>query len=454
MRGDSRCKSRGSWLHGQHVFEFAKLPPGSRVQEVWLYPGDNSHCIQQADIAEPDIERWLQTGPPTRDGHLPIAGLRLLEATSAEPKEHVQLSRETLELFFHTWGLSQVEVPLIQLYAGGLAVRNVESRGHAVTNCVVGGLGSLQSSHGIFSYDSRTNVTTGFLISGTLLPKAWTDEIPHLFLQMPHPLTVVLAMAEISMHLYFQLTEKYRSQIPHVEDLSKRTTNAINPSQDHRSLANEVGFTSWIEAQMRHLLDRCRIRLCFVLKQLEDPESPFRQSTCNANLSLAGATLLSRAQFCHSSLEPLNLKSDMYEARAQAQKTILANLVAQQDLNVSLKIAKDSKEVAEATRQDSSVMRSIAILGTVFLPANLVATFLAIPVLYRSPDDWEDGVFSSRVWMYFAIAVPLTMITVAGTLLWLRRTTRKQTKSAREEEGFIYEDENKIGNSTNGCAGL
>jgi hypothetical protein len=52
----------------------------------------------------------------------------------------------------------------------------------------------------------------------------------------------------------------------------------------------------------------------------------------------------------------------------------LFNLINQQDSRLNMDIAQDSKELAEASRRDSSAMKIIAVLTTLFLPG----TFLAV----------------------------------------------------------------------------
>ena len=51
----------------------------------------------------------------------------------------------------------------------------------------------------------------------------------------------------------------------------------------------------------------------------------------------------------------------------------LFNLIAQEDNTLNRGIAEDSKQLAEASKRDSSAMKIIAFLTTVFLPGTFVA---------------------------------------------------------------------------------
>lgn len=47
--------------------------------------------------------------------------------------------------------------------------------------------------------------------------------------------------------------------------------------------------------------------------------------------------------------------------------------MSQQDNNMNHEIAVDSKEIAAASRRDSSAMKIIAVLTTIFLPGTFIA---------------------------------------------------------------------------------
>lgn len=57
----------------------------------------------------------------------------------------------------------------------------------------------------------------------------------------------------------------------------------------------------------------------------------------------------------------------------------LFNLIAQSDSLINVSLAKDSREMAVASKQDSSAMKIIALLTTFFLPGTFIAVRLGIP---------------------------------------------------------------------------
>ena len=54
---------------------------------------------------------------------------------------------------------------------------------------------------------------------------------------------------------------------------------------------------------------------------------------------------------------------------------------------------------------------------------------LALP-LFKWDAQTTTGVFSTRLWVYFAIAIPLTFLTMAFMYLWLRRRERRDKEVA------------------------
>ena len=128
-----------------------------------------------------------------------------------------------------------------------------------------------------------------------------------------------------------------------------------------------------------------------------------------------------------------------YKARKDIAMNLVFNLVTQQDSETNTVIAHDTKE-------DSASMKIIALLTMLFLPATAVSGFFGMAFFVTGP----DGSFEvSRMWWLFAaITLPLTLVTLSLLWLWypvsrfladfsdrtnLRRT-RKAGKLRQDEE--------------------
>ncbi|KAH0282854.1 hypothetical protein M436DRAFT_84896 [Aureobasidium namibiae CBS 147.97] len=120
--------------------------------------------------------------------------------------------------------------------------------------------------------------------------------------------------------------------------------------------------------------------------------------------------------------------------RIENQFTALYNLSNQRDAKASVKIAeesaqvaKESARIAQATLNDSSSMKTIAVMTLIFLPATFACSFFSMTFF-----DWQktsDRTVSKDLWVYFAVTVPVTvLVLVAWAFL---------TKKSRQESQLL-----------------
>ncbi|KAM0805619.1 hypothetical protein BDR22DRAFT_884599 [Usnea florida] len=129
-------------------------------------------------------------------------------------------------------------------------------------------------------------------------------------------------------------------------------------------------------------------------------------------------------QFQLQVLRSLKARSQANEARLRNEITLAFNTLAQHDSHNTLLIS-------QAARNDSFDMRAIALLTLVFLPSTLVSTIFSMSFFNFSPNDANgqpSGAVSPYIWIYLAIAVPLTLVTVALWLGWQRWRSRVAVK--------------------------
>ncbi|PGH28235.1 hypothetical protein AJ80_00126 [Polytolypa hystricis UAMH7299] len=86
--------------------------------------------------------------------------------------------------------------------------------------------------------------------------------------------------------------------------------------------------------------------------------------------------LIDRLDFLTSNLRHIQIYAGV-NRRIQAQQNGVFNLIAQEDSQLNVEIARDSKELAASSKRDSAAMKIAAFLTTLFLPATFVSWFLA-----------------------------------------------------------------------------
>ncbi|KAG8358489.1 hypothetical protein FVEN_g3794 [Fusarium venenatum] len=89
------------------------------------------------------------------------------------------------------------------------------------------------------------------------------------------------------------------------------------------------------------------------------------------------------------------------------------NNIGQKDARTNQEIARENLKVARMTRVDSSLMRYIATLGMIFLPATFVSTFFSMDFFKRSEEDSNQEQNSSYLWVYIVVSFGLTVLTIS-----------------------------------------
>ncbi|KAI1150663.1 hypothetical protein F4825DRAFT_393166 [Nemania diffusa] len=106
-----------------------------------------------------------------------------------------------------------------------------------------------------------------------------------------------------------------------------------------------------------------------------------------------------------------------YDARIRECVMIMEGM----NIATQLAHARANIEIAASAKTDSNQMRSIALLTMVFLPATFVASVFSMTFFDWDPPQGKSMV-SSSIWIYFIIAVVLTVAVVGLWLTVVRRT--------------------------------
>ncbi|KAJ5472349.1 hypothetical protein N7530_006350 [Penicillium desertorum] len=109
--------------------------------------------------------------------------------------------------------------------------------------------------------------------------------------------------------------------------------------------------------------------------------------------------------------------------RTQSQTSFMLSVITQSDAEYTAAIAMDGK-------RDSIAMRTISVLGIVYLPGTFVATLFSIDMFTWGAGGEQSSSMaaSSSIWIYWAVTVPLTIITFLAWILWSKRENQKSNK--------------------------
>ncbi|RJE21848.1 hypothetical protein PHISCL_05799 [Aspergillus sclerotialis] len=114
-----------------------------------------------------------------------------------------------------------------------------------------------------------------------------------------------------------------------------------------------------------------------------------------------------RLTFFQSYLSCMRDRSISNEKRLQNEIQLAFNIVAQHD-------AATTVEISRAARSDSATMKTLAFITLTFLPPTFICTLFSMSFFDFSADSGGWSV-SSKIWIYWAFAIP---ITAATAFLW------------------------------------
>lgn len=105
-------------------------------------------------------------------------------------------------------------------------------------------------------------------------------------------------------------------------------------------------------------------------------------------------------------------------------------------------MAGEQRRLAHAAKRDSTSMKTLSLLGAIFLPATYLASVFSMTFFNFQDQDLpsagggqqqqqrNDPVVSKDLWIYFVISVPLTLAIV---LVWWWWDRRREARYALED---------------------
>ncbi|KAK0644675.1 hypothetical protein B0T16DRAFT_495437 [Cercophora newfieldiana] len=138
------------------------------------------------------------------------------------------------------------------------------------------------------------------------------------------------------------------------------------------------------------------------------------------------ATIQRRLDFASVRLDGLESYIQVSLERLDIQREVMNSFISQRESRLSLSIAAQQQRLAQLAGRESTSMKTLTLLGAVFLPSALVSSIFGMS--FFDFVDENGGSVSSRVWIYFAICIPLTAV-IVGTWWTVDRRRLKQASA-------------------------
>ncbi|KZL83830.1 hypothetical protein CI238_09876 [Colletotrichum incanum] len=134
-------------------------------------------------------------------------------------------------------------------------------------------------------------------------------------------------------------------------------------------------------------------------------------------------SMIARLDFYRLKLKGIENYQATTLERLHIQRSALYNLLSQRESKIQFQMAGEQRRLAHASKRDSTAMKTISLLGAVFLPGTFLASVFSMT--FFDFGNGADPVISKELWVYFAITIPLTIVIVGGWILFDRRREGK-----------------------------
>ncbi|KAK3343553.1 hypothetical protein B0T25DRAFT_614708 [Lasiosphaeria hispida] len=122
------------------------------------------------------------------------------------------------------------------------------------------------------------------------------------------------------------------------------------------------------------------------------------------------------------------------QQRVQVQIAALFHLIAQQDNAIAFETASATRSIAKDSLRDSSSMKMLALVAMFFLPGSFVAALFSTPLFVWDGEEPGTGIGVAtrpQFKLFWAVAVPLTVLTFVLYGVWIVAQKRRERRRLR-----------------------
>ncbi|SCO92421.1 uncharacterized protein FRV6_16549 [Fusarium oxysporum] len=301
----------------------------------------------------------------------------------------------------------------------------------------------------MLSYSVCDGTTTGF-VKGTQSSNA-IDAIRHLksaVAELQHPL--LLPVIFLSLELSIRDEQKQRQAREWLRRLENALSGRASVGEDNNYVQNSVMDIGQISRD----LAECQCQVLWrhpeawqkIVRGLRNAAELF-WSICQAekkdtNLKKVHTTILSRLRFYEDRLDGIQNYVHISIERLNIQRNTLLAIIAQKESKLSLEIAGQQRRLANNSTRDSESMKTLALLGAIFLPGTFLASIFSMSFFNFQNDSGSP--VSPRLWVYFAVMIPFTAVVVGAWLYWDSKRSHKFEMLDMDVETSIEKMEEQI----------
>ncbi|KAI3400948.1 hypothetical protein diail_1156 [Diaporthe ilicicola] len=304
----------------------------------------------------------------------------------------------------------------------------------------------------MLSHHFRTGVTTGY-VKGTD-SSDMTESIQHLkecAVHVAHPFLLPVII------LSHDLSPKTDSKQRDARDWLRRLEHAVSMRNEIQEEEGYVKADVMDLDQINRDLVECHSQVLWkrpqayqeIIKAMEEGMEKFLRTLPRArsaralddggedfygyrDLKKQQSSMLSRLKFYYNKLKGTEHYVHTTLERLAIQRSALYNIIAQKESKLNLQMAGDQRRLAYASKRDSTSMKTISLLGIDTLAPGLT-------------DGNDNGpVVAPTFWIYWAVAIPITLFIVIIWWIWDRSREARYAKEDDDLEANIEHMEKNI----------
>ncbi|KAM0343276.1 hypothetical protein ACHAPU_008726 [Fusarium lateritium] len=313
----------------------------------------------------------------------------------------------------------------------------------------------------LLSYSFKTGITTGF-IKGTPSSevekslyhlKACADQVGH-----PMLLPIIIITYDLSpendekqrkARHWLRRLENAVSLRNEVEEQEQYFQNGlIDIDGLNRDLVECHGNVMWKRPQayealvkeMEKAMETFRFVWLTLAPAAEEQDEAERKH--RKEIEKLHRSMMSRLDFYKVKLKGLENYIHTTLERLKVQREALYNIISQREARLNLEIAGEQRRIAHASKRDSTAMKTLSLMGALFLPGTYLASVFSMTFFDFGQD--ADPVISVELWVYFAITVPVTALIVGCWMFIDKRRQEQHKKDDADLEKNIDDMEKEI----------
>ncbi|KAK3650334.1 hypothetical protein LTR56_006310 [Elasticomyces elasticus] len=250
----------------------------------------------------------------------------------------------------------------------------------------------------------------------------WIERHQHRLETMTHALQIPLLLIEA---VFARDSVELKSHGQALLDIEAKTRLYVWATAESSGRLAEVdfdGFTKTLNGTTSRLafhemrIEGLRMQLNRLLQYVcTDESAKDGNKACRADIDL----LVERAQ----SLKQI---VTYHQRVAQNLVDVVYTMLSQRDNHISHRMNKDSMTLTQASvslartaKADSSAMKTLALIGTIFLPGTFLSALFSVDGMFNWNAEPGQNVVGHRFWIYWAFTIPITICVVAYFVIFV-----------------------------------